>query len=237
MSYLERGQSLVKRLRARNSNPALASSVAVFGLGRFGGALARELVSTGREVLGIDTDEKRVQAYANVLTHVVQADTTSEDVLKELGIADFDSAVVAIGTDLEASILTASLLIQIGVPQVWAKATSEAHGRILTQLGVHHVVYPEFEMGRRVAHMVGGDQLDYVEIDEGFVMAKTQAVPAFAGMSLDKLGLRRDYGIIVVATSHADSKYSAANPETVIELGDFLIVAGPKDRIEEFCRL
>jgi len=228
---------LVKRLRNRSTNPSLAATVAVIGLGRFGGAMATELVATGREVLGVDADEKRVQLYSNILTHVVRADTTDEEALRELGLADFDSAVVAIGSDLEASILTASVLLNIGVPQVWAKATSVAHGRILTQLGVHHVVFPELDMGRRVAHMVGGDQLDYVEIDDGFVMAKTQAAPAFTGRSLQQLGLRRQYGIIVVATSHGDSDYKAASPDTVIDQGDFLIVAGPKERIEEFCQL
>ena len=228
---------MVKRLRNRATNPSLASTVAVIGLGRFGGALASELVGIGREVLGVDADEKRVQLYSNILTHVVRADTTDEEALRELGLADFDSAVVAIGSDLEASILTASVLLNIGVPQVWAKATSVAHGRILTQLGVHHVVFPELDMGRRVAHMVGGDQLDYVEIDDGFVMAKTQAAAVFTGRSLQQLGLRRLHGIIVVATSHGDSDFKAANPETVIDKGDFLIVAGPKDRIEEFCQL
>lgn len=228
---------MVKKLRTRGEKSELANTVAVIGLGRFGGALARELVETGREVLGIDSDERRVQDMASVLTHVVQADTTSEEALRELGVADFDSAVVAIGADLEASILTASVLIQIGVPQVWAKATSESHGRILSQLGVHHVVFPDNDMGKRVAHMVGGDQLDYVEIDSGFVMAKTRAVSAFEGKTLEQLGLRREYGIIVVATSHQDAAYNAATPSTTIEKGDFMIVAGPKDRIEEFCSL
>jgi trk system potassium uptake protein TrkA len=214
-----------------------ASTVVIIGLGRFGGALARELEELGREVLGIDSDEARVQEFASHLTHVVQADPTHEEVLRELGVADFDAAVVAIGSSLEASILSASLLIQAGVKQVWAKASSESHGRILEQIGVHHVIYPDKEMGRRVAHMVGGDQLDYVEIDDGFVMAKTDTADAFVGKSLETLGLRRDYGIIVVATSAAGAAYLPATPSTVLGQGDLLIVAGPKDRIESFCRI
>lgn len=228
---------MVKRLRNLGKKQEVAKSVIVIGLGRFGGSLARELVILGREVLGVDSDERRVQEYAPILSHVVTATSTDEDVLRELGAADFDSAVVAVGSDLEVSILTSSLLLQMGVKQVWAKATSESHGRILTQLGVHHVVYPEAEMGKRVAHQVGGDQLDYVEIDEGFVMAKTNAAPAFDGMTLDQLGLRREYGIIVVATSKGDSEFHAATPQTLINGGDYMIVAGPKDRIEAFCKL
>ena len=214
-----------------------ASTVVIIGLGRFGGALARELEELGREVLGIDSDEVRVQEFASHLTHVVQADPTHEEVLRELGVADFDAAVVAIGSSLESSILSASLLIQVGVKQVWAKASSESHGRILEQIGVHHVIYPDKEMGRRVAHMVGGDQLDYVEIDDGFVMAKTDTAEAFVGKSLEALGLRSEYGIIVVATSAAGAAYLPATPSTVLGQGDLLIVAGPKERIESFCRI
>ena len=228
---------MVKRLRTLGNKTDLAKSVVVIGLGRFGGALAKELVTLGREVLGVDTDERRVQEHAPMLSHVVKATSTDEEVLRELGVTDFDAAVVAVGSDLEVSILTASILLQMGVKQVWAKATSESHGRILTQLGVHHVVYPEAEMGKRVAHQVGGDQLDYVEIDEGFVMAKTRAADAFNGMTLDQLGLRREYGIIVVATSKGNSEFAAATPQTLIVGGDFMIVAGPKDRIAAFCKL
>lgn len=227
---------MAKRLKVRNGRDA-ASTVVVIGLGRFGGAVARELVSLDREVLGIDSVEERVQEFSNYLTYVVQADPTNEEALRDLGVADFDAAVVAIGTSLETSILSASLLIQLGVKQVWAKASSEAHGRILEQIGVQHVIYPDKDMGKRVAHMVGGDQLDYVEIDDGFVMAKTKTAKAFVGKSLDQLGLRREYGIIVVATASGGTDYEAATPATVLGEGDLLIVAGPKDLIEKFSQI
>lgn len=214
-----------------------ASKIAVIGLGRFGTALARELMATGREVLGVDTDEILVQNLAAELTHVVTADCTSADTLEELNILDFDRVVVAIGSDIEASILTASMLLEIGVKDVWAKAISDAHGRILRQLGVQHVVFPEKDMGKRIAHQVAGDQLDYVEIDGTFVMAKTEAAKAFEGKSLTELAIRAKYGVIVVATSHGDDTYEAAKPETVITKDDFLIVAGPKLKIEKFCQL
>jgi len=222
---------------AKNAKSTSTKKVAVIGLGRFGAALALELMEVGKEVLGIDSEDEVVQQYAPQLTLVVKADTTNRDVLDELGITQFDRVVVAIGGDIESSILTASLLVEMGVTEVWAKATSDSHGRILRQLGVHHVVFPEKDMGKRIAHQVGGDQLDYVEIDEGFVMAKTAAADSFVNKSLSELGFRPKYNVIVVATSHGDVKYQAATPDTIISEGDWLIVAGAKDAIEKFCRV
>ncbi|MEY4434127.1 MAG: hypothetical protein RIR16_167 [Actinomycetota bacterium] len=214
-----------------------SANVAVIGLGRFGSSLATELVNGGHQVLGIDTDEKIVQALSTTLTHVVSADTTDEETLRELGIQDMDSAVVAIGADLEASILTASLLLQLGVKQVWAKANSTSHGRILEQLGVHHVIFPEKEMGRRVAHMVSGESLDYVQIDEDFVMVKAESPTQFDGQTLADLKIRSTYGVTVVAISHGDGNYVPAFPETVLRNGDHIVVAGRKKPLDEFCQL
>lgn len=230
---------MVKRLKTRSatSGNAKATTVAVIGLGRFGSALAIELMAQGREVLGIDSDEGLVQDHANLLTHVVKADCTSEAALNELGITDFDSVVVAIGSDVESSILCCSILIGLGIEDLWAKSTSVPHGRILKQLGVQHVVFPESDMGKRIAHQVGGDQLDYVEIDEKFVMARTKASPAFAGKSLRDLQFRAAFGIIVVATSNAGADYVPATPETVLQNGDEIIIAGPKRELEAFCKL
>jgi trk system potassium uptake protein TrkA len=214
-----------------------ANSIVVIGLGRFGTSLALELLKGGREVLGVDADERIVQNLSDRLTDVVQADTTDEAALRELGIQDFDSAVVAIGSDLESSILTASLLLQLGIPQVWAKATSTAHGRILEQLGVHHVIFPEMDMGKRVAHMVSGESLDYVELDKDFVMVKTEAPDLFHGKTLSELKFRSEHGITVVATKRADSTYQPSFPETVIEKGDLMVVAGRTEKVDEFCRM
>lgn len=220
----------------RSANANKATTVAVIGLGRFGSALAQELMEQGREVLGIDSDESLVQDHANVLTQTVRADCTSEVALNELGITDFDAVVVAIGSDIESSILSCSILIGLGVEELWAKSTSVAHGRILKQLGVKHVVFPESDMGKRIAHQVGGDQLDYVEIDDKFVMAKTRVSDRFEGRTLAELAFRKTHGIIVVATSHEQQGYLPATPETVLQDGDELIIAGPKEQIEIFCR-
>ncbi len=224
-----------------NSKPKVKRSfhtanVAVIGLGRFGSALATELVNSGHQVLGIDSDERIVQHLAPTLTHVVSADTTDEENLRELGIADMDSAVVAIGADLEASILTASLLLQLGVKKVWAKANSASHGRILKQIGVHEVIFPEYEMGRRVAHQVSGESLDYVRIDEDFVMVKTYVPQVFEDMPLSEAKIRATYGVTVVAQNDG-SGYKPAFPETVLRKGNTIVVAGPKGPLDKFCQL
>ena len=228
---------MANRLKLRAGKKHGASTIVVIGLGRFGTALALELVKTGREVLGIDSDERLVQANAESLTHVVQADTTDEATLRELGVQDFDSAVVAIGSDLEASILTASLLLQLGVPEVWAKATSVSHGRILEQLGVHHVIFPEMDMGRRVAHMVSGETLDYIQLDEDFVMAKTEVPESFNGKTLADMKFRSNHGVTVVATRREGESYEPSFPETVLHTGDVMIVSGRTSKVEEFSRM
>jgi trk system potassium uptake protein TrkA len=230
-------KKLANRLKLRAGKKHGASTIVVIGLGRFGTALALELVKTGREVLGIDSDERLVQANAESLTHVVQADTTDEATLRELGIQDFDSAVVAIGSDLEASILTASLLLQLGVPEVWAKATSVSHGRILEQLGVHHVIFPEMDMGKRVAHMVSGESLDYIQLDEDFVMAKTEVPESFDGKTLSDMKFRSNHGVTVVATRKEGESYMPSFPETVLHTGDVMIVSGRTSKVEDFCRM
>lgn len=224
-----------------NSKPKVkrrfhAANVAIIGLGRFGSALATELVNSGHQVLGIDSDERIVQQLAPTLTHVVSADTTDEENLRELGIAEMDSAVVAIGADLEASILTASLLLQLGVKQVWAKANSASHGRILTQIGVHHVIFPEYEMGRRVAHQVSGESLDYVHIDEDFVMVKTYVPEVFEDQPLSEAKIRATYGVTVVALNDG-SGYKPAFPDTVLRKGNTIVIAGPKGPLDQFCQL
>lgn len=225
------------RLKLRSDKKHGASTIAVIGMGRFGSALALELVKTGREVLGIDGDEKRVQSLADKLTHVVQADSTDEATLRELGIQDFDSAVVSIGTDLEASILTASLVLQLGVPEVWAKATSVAHGKILEQLGVHHVIFPEMDMGRRVAHMVSGESLDYIQLDEDFVISKTEVPESFDGKNLSEMKFRSNHGVTVVATRRPGESYTPSFPTTVLHTGDVMIVAGRTQKVEDFCQM
>lgn len=225
------------RSTSKASSPAKVDAVAVIGLGRFGSALAAELMTTGTDVLGIDHDDEIVQAHNGLLTHVVCADSTKEGALRQLSVQDFDRAVVAIGTDLQSSILTSSLLLRFGRATVWAKAISDAHGEILQQLGVHHVSFPEHDMGRRAAHLVRSDILDFLEIEPGFSMVKTRAPAFLVGRSLGSTGVRNEHGVTVVAVKTEAGSWGYATTETNLSPDDTIIVAGETQRAETFGRL
>jgi trk system potassium uptake protein TrkA len=222
---------------ARPDRVAEADSVAVIGLGRFGSSLALELMRTGTEVLGIDGSDEIVQSLNGQLTHVVRADATKEEVLRQLSVPEFDRVVVAIGTDIEASILTTSLLLRFGVPSIWAKAVSDQHGAILEQLGIEHVVYPEKEMGKRVAHLVRGAMQDYLEIGDNFALVKTTAPKSIVGVPLGEAQVRARHGVTVNAFKRSDESWTYATAETVLEAGDTILVGGDPDRVEEFGQL
>ncbi|TQJ29964.1 trk system potassium uptake protein TrkA [Microbacterium sp. SLBN-146] len=216
---------------------AEADSVAVLGLGRFGQSLALELMDNGTEVLGVDGREDIVQSLNGRLTHVVTADATKETVLRQLSVPDFDRVVVAIGSDIQASILTTSLLLRFKIPQIWAKAVGEAHGTILEQLGVGHVIYPEKDMGKRVAHLVRGSMQDFIEIDEGFAMVKTTPHSAIMGIPLGQTDLRNKHQVTVTAVKPDGEPWTYATAETVLRPGDTILVAGPTRKAEVFSQL
>lgn len=211
--------------------------MAVLGLGRFGRSLALELMSQGGEVLGVDASDSVIQKVSSRLTHTVVADTTDEETLRQISVHECDRTVVGMGSDLEASLLTASALVNLGVPSIWAKATSNSHARILTQIGVHHVVRPEHDMGKRVAHLVRGRMIDYIEFDDGFAMVKTTA-PEFAlGKPLGSSGIRDSHGVTVVAVKHRGGGFTYATAETVLQPGDTVIVSGAVRDAERFADL
>lgn len=211
--------------------------VVVVGLGRFGGALARELVTHGSEVLAIDSNPTLVQQYSDELTHVAVADTTDMEALEQLGVPDFPHAVVGIGSNMEASILTTSLLADFRIPKIWAKATSRRHGQILERVGAHHVVLPEHDMGERVAHLVTGRMIDYIEFDTDYAMAKTSAPRTSIGKTLTASGLRQHFDITVVAIKHRGGQFTYATADTVVAAGDVLIVSGRIEEVERFADL
>lgn len=216
---------------------AEADSVAVIGLGRFGSALAVELMAGGTEVLGIDLEEDLVQALNGQLTQVVRADSTKEEALRQLAIDEFDRVVVAIGGDVSASILTCSVLLSMQIPVIWAKAVDDRHGLILEQLGVHHVIYPEKDMGRRVAHLVRGAALDYIEVAPGYALVKTAAPSLLHGKRLGDTGIRASHGITIAAYQHDEEPWRNADNNTLLHEGDTVLVVGPTSSAEAFAQL
>jgi trk system potassium uptake protein len=211
-----------------------SNSVAVIGLGRFGSSVALSLARLGHEVLAIDRSSELVQTLSEHLPHIVEADSTSTSALRRIGVQDFQHAVVGIGTDVEASVLTVLALTELNVGDIWAKAISDKHGRILEKTGAHHVVYPEAKMGERVAHMVTGKMIDFIEFDDGFAIVKTCAPADAIGLTLAASGLRAKYGITVVGVKRQKQDFTYATPETMIEKGDLLIVSGPTKLVEKF---
>ncbi|HSK56891.1 MAG TPA: TrkA family potassium uptake protein [Jiangellales bacterium] len=220
---------------ARNRNIAMdRDPVLVIGLGRFGLALAKSLEALEHEVLAVDSRPEVVQRHANTLTHVVEADSTDIDAMKQIGAHDFGRAVVGMGDQLEVSILTTAVLSDLQIPEIWAKAVSSEHGRILERVGAHHVVYPERAMGERVAHLVTGKMIDFIEFDDGFAIVKTRPPREAVNRTLAESALRARHKITVVGTKRPGSDFVYARPETVVREGDLLIVCGDTTDCERF---
>jgi trk system potassium uptake protein TrkA len=223
---------------ARKSKATVGTDpVVVVGLGRFGTSVAESLLRLGHEVLAIDEDRALVQKWSDDLTHVASADSTDEEALRQLGVGGFSRAVVAIGTNIEASVLTVLALAELGIEEVWAKAISRKHGQILERVGANHVVYPETAMGERVAHMVTGAMIDYIEFDDGFSIARTRPPREAQGKSLGESELRTHHGVTVVGVKRRGEDFTYARPETEVHPGDELIVSGPTRNVEKFSAL
>jgi trk system potassium uptake protein len=208
--------------------------VLVVGLGRFGGAVARTLTNMGSEVLGIDSNPQLVQDHAADLTKVVEADCTDGDMLRQLGVADFEAAVVAIGTDIEASVLTVLALADIGLTNIWAKASNANHARILERIGATHVVFPEQRMGERVAHLLNERLLDFIAFDDEFAIARLAAPEPIVGLPLVTSACRKKYNVTVVGVKRAGEAFIHAVPDTIIFPADELVVSGRIRDIERF---
>lgn len=200
---------------------------AVIGLGRFGTSVATTLHKMGYEVLAIDNDEERVQEFSNEVTHVVQADTTDEDTLKALGIRNFDVVIVAIGADIQGNILTTLQLKELGVPYIVAKANNKLHGKMLEKLGADRVVYPERDMGQRVAHnIVSSTILDHIELSPNLNIMEISVPQAIVGKTLAQTDLRAKYEINVVAVKRGDEIIVPPLPSEKIISQDILVVVG-----------
>ena len=210
--------------------------VLVTGLGRFGSAVAVTLERMGHEVLGIDSDPEIVDEHKQSLTQVVEADSTEVEVLKRLGAADFSSAVVGIG-DIEASVLAVLALTDLGVPNIWAKANNERHGRILERTGAHHVVFPEQKMGERIARLLNERLLDFISFGDEFGIARLQAPESIVGLPLVTSQCRKKHDVTVVGVKRAGEDFIHAVPDTIVLPDDELVVSGRIDRIEAFSKV
>jgi len=218
--------------RIRHDAPVL-----VIGLGRFGAATAGELDRLGREVLAIDEDERLVQKWSERVTHTVQADARNVEALRQIGAPEFQIAVVAVGSSIEASVLITANLVDLKVPQIWAKAISRSHGKILERIGANHVIYPEAEAGERVAHLVSGRMLDFIEFDDDFALVKMYPPKPIRGLNLTESGVRSKYHVTVVGVKSPGKPFTYATESTVVSNHDLIIVSGKSSDIETFAAL
>ena len=211
--------------------------VLVIGLGRFGAATAGQLQRLAREVLAIDEDAGLVQKWSERVTHAVQADARSMEALRQIGAEEFQIAVLATGASVEASVLIAANLVDLGIPQIWAKAISLSHGKILERIGVNHVIYPEREAGERIAHLLSGSMLDFIQFDDNYVIAKMYPPRSIRGVSLEASGVRSRYKVTVVGVKTPGQPFTHAVPETVVSPHDLIIVSGTATDVERFAAI
>ena len=208
--------------------------VLVIGLGRFGAATAQELVTQGREVLAIEKDPVLVQKWASTLTHVVEADATDAEALRQLGAEDFSAAVVGVGTSIESSVLITVNLVDLEIPHIWVKAITSAHGKILRRIGANHIIFPEFDAGVRAAHLVNGRMLDFIEFDDDFAIVKMHPPTETVGFTLAESNVRQKYGVTIVGVKTPGEDFTYAQPFTRVGPRDTLIVSGHTDLIDRF---
>lgn len=209
---------------------------AVIGLGRFGGSVCKTLSDAGQEVLAIDKYESRVNDYKDIATQAVVADAQDEDVLRSLGIRNVDHVIVAIGEDIQASILVTLMVKEQGVKYVTAKAQNEYHAKVLEKLGVDRVVHPERDMGVRIGRsLTSKNMVDYLDLDANFKLAEILITnPEFVGKSLAEMDFRDRYGLNVIALAHSRQEMVLPSAGDVLTENDSILVAGPTRAIDKF---
>lgn len=206
----------------------------VIGCGRFGSSVAQTLYKQGYDVLAIDKNEEKVQEISNYVTHAVQAEAIDENALISLGIRNFDVAVVTIGSDMQASILATLMVKELGVKTVIAKAQNELHGTVLEKIGADKVVYPERDMGTRVARqLVSSNFLDHIEFAPDYSIVEIKVIEDWEGKSLKDLKLNIRYGIYVIAIKQGDDLNISPYADDIIETDDILIVIGNNNDLKK----
>lgn len=199
----------------------------VFGLGKFGRSVAQTLAENECEVLAIDQNEEVVQEVADTVTHAVQADVTDGEALKALGVGNFDVAVIAIANNLQASIMSTILAKELGVPFIVAKASNDIHKRVLEKVGADKVVFPEREIGVRIANnLLSENFVDYIELSDDYSIVEISVLDEWVGRSLKELNMRVNYGINVMAIRKGEAISITPGPDLVLQSADVLVVIG-----------
>lgn len=200
-------------------------SFAVIGCGRFGKSVARTLFSLGYEVMALDSNEEIIQEISDEVTHAVVVDVMNEVALKELGLSNFDVVVVSIGSNTEASIMATIIAKELGVKKVIAKATSDFQGKVLEKIGADKVIFPERDMGVRVAHnLVSANILEFIELSPDYGIIEISAIRDWVGKSLYQLQLPNKHGINVMAIKRGNAITISPDGDTVIEQEDTLVI-------------
>lgn len=208
---------------------------AIIGMGRFGSSVAKTLYNLGFEVLAIDSNDNRIQEVTSMVTHAVTADSTDEDALRALGIRNFDVIVVAIGQDIQSSILTSLILKDLGVTMLVVKAQNELHGKVLKKIGADKVIFPERDMGTRVAHhLISPNILDHIELSEDYSIVEIHVANQMVGKNLRQLDIRAKYGCNVMAIKSGDKMNIAPHAEDLIKEYDVLVVVGKNEDLHNF---
>ncbi|QFT88182.1 Ktr system potassium uptake protein A [Bacillus sp. THAF10] len=207
----------------------------VIGLGRFGGSIVEEFSTLGVEVLAIDKNEDSINKISKYATHAVQANGTDEATLNSLGIRNFDHAIVSMGDDIESSILTSLLLKEMGIQQVWVKATNKYHQKVLEKIGVDRIIQPERDMAKRVAHHVVSDKIfDYIELSNNHSIAELFASNKVSNKTLTELDLRARFGCTLIGIQRDGDIIISPPADEVIVEGDLLIILGRNEDIHRF---
>lgn len=209
-------------------------STLVIGLGRFGTAVAATLDRLGREVLAVEHNPNTVRQWSGRIP-LIEADATDMEALEQLGATEFGTAVVGVASSLEASVLITSNLVELGIGQIWAKAISATHGRILHRIGANHVVYPEYDAGQRAAHLVSGRMLDYIEMGKnGFSIIKMRPPHELHGFTIGQSKVRSRYGVTIIGLMSPGEHFEYATPQTMVGAEDILVVGGDANLLEHF---
>lgn len=208
---------------------------AVIGLGRFGTSIAQTLYQMGHDVLAVDLSEERVNAIMKNVTHVVQLDSTNEAALKSLGLDNFNVVIVSIGQDIQASILTTLILKELGCKNIVAKARTELHGKVLYKIGANRVVYPEWDMGIRVAHnLASANILDFIELSDEYSIVEAKAPGYMTGKTLQQLDLRAKMGVTVLAIKGGEAEINVSpGARDRVEEGDILVLVGKTSDVKK----